>query len=62
MNAYKLNSQSGYILRCAIANNLKIPFEEIYRQVKTVEGKMEEIPRIQTKDGKIYEIVLKEIK
>ena len=62
MNSWKLNSQSSYYIRCLIANYFNIPFEEVYKKVKTIESKNTSLPRLLTKEGKIYEITLKEIK
>jgi hypothetical protein len=56
MNSWKLNSHAQYHLRVAIADSLKIPLNDVYKTVKGINHKT-----IETKDGKKYELVLKEI-
>jgi hypothetical protein len=62
MNSWRFNSIAAYIIRFLIANYFKIHFSEVYKKVKTMETSTNELPRILTSDGKIYEITLKEIK
>lgn len=58
MNAWRLNGIAGHLFRMAVIKGLKIPHYEIYKRVKYInhEGK------ILMDDGKVYEVVLKEIK
>ena len=56
MNSWLLNSQAGHALRSTIANYFNISFEEIYKKVKSINNNI-----IETKDGKKYEVTLKEI-
>lgn len=56
MNAWLLNSIAGHALRYTITIYFNIPFNEIYRKVKSINNNI-----IETKDGKKYEVTLKEI-
>jgi len=58
MNSWKLNSSVGHIARKAICDGLRIPHSRIYKEVRFMcayNG------IIQTKDGKKYKLILKEI-
>lgn len=56
MNSYKLNGQSGYLARFAIAKGLKITPNDIYKSVKEINGSI-----ITTYDNKEYILELKEL-
>jgi hypothetical protein len=58
MNSWKLNGIAGHLTRQAISKSLKIHHTEIYKTVKIVhfDG------TIETKEGKKYQLELKEIK
>jgi hypothetical protein len=56
MNAYKLNGIVGHICRDAICKELKINHTDIYKEVRNIDSN----GTITTKDGKKYELVLKE--
>lgn len=58
MNSYKLNGVAGHLTRRAIVKGLNIKFSEIYKTVQSVDAG----GWIWTKDGKKYELILKEIK
>jgi hypothetical protein len=64
MNAYKLNGHAGHYFRSAVCKSLNIPWTDIYKTVKSVTtGIHTNDPTIvETKDGKKYELILKEIK
>jgi predicted transcriptional regulator len=56
MNAYILNGMTGDLTRTAIVKKLNIPFNEVYKTVKSIDVN----GVIETKDGKKYELVLTE--
>jgi hypothetical protein len=56
MNAYKLNGIVGHICRQAVCKELKIHHTDIYKEVRDIDFN----GTITTKDGKKYELVLKE--
>ena len=57
MNSWKLNGIAGHLTRRAIVKKLDIPFNEIYKTVKSIDNN----GIIETKDGKKYQLELKEI-
>lgn len=56
MQSWKFNSTAQGILREAIAKSLKIPYTDVYKTVRDTRSNF-----IQTKDGKVYELILKEV-
>jgi hypothetical protein len=64
MNAYKLNSNAGIYFRLAVCKSLNIHWTDVYKTIKSVTpGYNDNDPTIvETKDGKKYELILKEIK
>lgn len=64
MNAYKLNGMAGHCFRSAVCKYLNIHWSDIYKTIKSVNtGSHVDSPTIvETKDGKKYELILKEIK
>ena len=58
MNAWKLNSMVGHVCRLAICKGLGIEHTRIYKEIKDIKVN----GTIITKDGKEYELVLKEKK
>lgn len=56
MNSWKLNSAAQYHLRVAISDSLKIPLTDVYKTVKSLN-----YGTVETKDGKKYQLILKEI-
>ena len=63
MNAYKLNGIAGHCFRMAICKFLNIHWSDVYKTVKTIHpsNKEGEPVIIETKEGKKYELTLKEI-
>ena len=58
MDSWKFNSTAQALLRGTISDNLKIPYLDVYKTVKTFNT---HTSIIETKDGKKYQLVLKEI-
>lgn len=63
MNAYKLNGMAGHCLRMTICKFLNIHWSDIYKTVKNIyaTSEIEKPVIIETKEGKKYELILKEI-
>lgn len=57
MNSWKLNSISNYLVRKAISKFFNVPITDVYKTIKSLENS--EI--LITRDGKKYELTLKEI-
>ncbi len=57
MNSYKLNGHAGHYFREAVCKGLNIHFSEIYKTIKNIDQN----GVIETKDGKKYQLELKEI-
>lgn len=55
MQSWKFNSTAQGILREAISRSLKIPYNDVYKTIRETKSNF-----IRTKDGKLYEIILKE--
>ncbi len=55
MQSWKFNSIARSILFHAIARSLDISFTDVYKIIREMNGNM-----IKTKDGKIYEVILRE--
>ena len=64
MNAYKLNGHAGHYFKLAVCKSLNIHRRDVYKTIKSVTtGYNDNDPTIvETKDGKKYELILKEIK
>jgi predicted transcriptional regulator len=58
MNSWKLNSNAGFYFRQEICKGLNIHYNEIYKTIKDIDHN----GVIETKDGKKYQLELKEIK
>ena len=58
MNSWKLNGNAGHYFREAVCKGLNIHHTEIYKTVKDIDRD----GVIETKDGKKYQLELKEIK
>ena len=58
MNSWKLNGSVGHIARMAICEGLRIHHSRIYKEVRLMDAYK---GIIQTKDGKKYKLILKEI-
>ena len=56
MNSWKLNSMSNWLVRKAVSKFFNIHFTDVYKTVKS----LEKDGIIVTKDGKKYELTLKE--
>jgi len=56
MQSWKFNSIANSILRTAVATSLKIPFTDVYKVIRDTKSNY-----IKTKDGKIYEVILKKV-
>lgn len=56
MQSWKFNSTAQGILREAISKSLKIPYNDVYKTIRETKSNF-----IRTKDGCIYEIILKQI-
>jgi len=61
MNAYKLNGLAGHYFRMTISKYLKIHQRDIYKTVSKIEPSENKPCIITTKEGKKYELILKEI-
>jgi predicted transcriptional regulator len=57
MNSWILNGMAGHLTRNAIIKGLNIERNTIYKTVKSIDNN----GVIETKDGKKYELILKEI-
>jgi len=64
MNAYKLNGHAGHYFRSAVCKSLNIHCTDIYKTIKSVTTgyNVNDPTIVETKDGKKYELILKEIK
>ncbi len=58
MNSWRFNSTASSHYGRAITKSLNIPFRDVYKTVKTISND----GIIETKDGKKYQLELKEIK
>lgn len=56
MQSWKFNSIAQGILREAISKSLKIPYTDVYKTIRDTHYNL-----IKTKDGKVYELILKEV-
>lgn len=56
MQSWKFNSTARSVLMQSIAISLKIPFWEVYKTIREMNGTI-----IKTKDGKLYRVTLEEI-
>lgn len=58
MNPYNFNGQSGFFLRIAICDYLRIPYSDIYRIVKNIDCNTSTII---LHDGRKFKLTLQEI-
>ncbi len=56
MQSWKFNSTARSVLIDAITASLKIPYTEVYKIIRRMNSNF-----IETKDGKIYKVILKEV-
>ena len=61
MNSYKLNAMAGHYFRMTIRKFLNIEWHDIYKTVKSISSTGQSPCVIETKNGKKYELILKEI-
>lgn len=61
MNSYKLNSMAGHYFIMTISKFLNIHWNDIYKTVKCISSTEQKPCVIETKDGKKYELIIKEI-
>jgi hypothetical protein len=61
MNAYMLNGMAGHYFRTTICKFLKIDWTDIYKTVSKIESTENNPCIITTKEGKKYELFLKEV-
>jgi hypothetical protein len=61
MNPYLLNGVSGHYFRSTICKFLKIDLTDIYKTVSKIQSTENNPCIITTKEGKKYELILKEI-
>lgn len=61
MNSYILNGVAGHYFRMTICKFLNIHWKDIYKTVKSISSTEQNPCIIKTKDGKKYELILKEI-
>ena len=62
MNSYKLNGMAGHYFRMTISKFLNIHWTDIYKTIASIKSTEEKPCIIETKKGKKYELILKEIK
>lgn len=61
MNSYKLNAMAGHYFRMTISKFLNIHWNDIYKTIKSISSTKQNPCIIETKDGKKYELIIKEI-
>jgi exopolysaccharide biosynthesis protein len=61
MNSYKLNGMAGHYFRMTVSKFLGIHWNDIYKTVDIIESTQQKPCVITTKDGKKYELILKEL-
>lgn len=61
MNSYKLNGLAGHYFRMTICKFLNIHSTDIYKTVKSISSTEQNPCIIETKDGKKYELIIKEV-
>lgn len=57
MNSWILNGMAGHLTRNAIIKGLNLEWNTLYKTIKSINNN----GVIETKDGKKYELILKEI-